>query len=111
MLHSDLRVIIDVLKGKFVDNAPWSIVYMCFCQQYLFAVQTTSAPLFRSGDGTTEPKYGWEWRFCLLVEGVESSRVAAEVERIIVQKKITILAAHIELHHFSGLLWGRYNRA
>ncbi|CAP95093.1 Pc21g01960 [Penicillium rubens Wisconsin 54-1255] len=36
-----------------------------------FAVQTTSAPLFRSGDGTTEPKYGWEWRFCLLVEGVE----------------------------------------
>jgi hypothetical protein len=29
----------------------------------------------------------------------QSSRVAAEVERIIVQKKITILAAHIELHH------------
>jgi hypothetical protein len=33
--HSDLRVIIDVLKGKLVDNAPWGIVYMCFCQQYL----------------------------------------------------------------------------
>jgi hypothetical protein len=23
--HSDLRVIIDVLKGKFVDNAYWLI--------------------------------------------------------------------------------------
>ncbi|CAI7632169.1 unnamed protein product [Penicillium glandicola] len=51
-----------------------------------FAVQTTSAPLFSNHKGATEPKLGWEWRFCLLVEGAEPkpSKQAREVMKLYV---------------------------
>jgi protection-of-telomeres protein 1 len=37
-----------------------------------FTVQTTHAPLFNTDNSPAEPRYGWEWRFCLLVEGIGS---------------------------------------
>ncbi|KAJ5782560.1 hypothetical protein N7457_004334 [Penicillium paradoxum] len=37
-----------------------------------FAVQrSSSSPVFSGQSHGSNPKYGWEWRFCLLVEGVE----------------------------------------
>ncbi|KAK9854518.1 hypothetical protein MYU51_003575 [Penicillium brevicompactum] len=35
-----------------------------------FAVQTVCAPLYTSQDSATEPSIEWQWRFCLLVEGI-----------------------------------------
>ncbi|OQE15215.1 hypothetical protein PENFLA_c033G07283 [Penicillium flavigenum] len=77
-----------LLAETHINNAPGGIVYQLPFQNVNyhsqvrvvdffppkvedFAVQTTSAPLFSTENGTAESKYGWEWRFCLLVEGVE----------------------------------------
>jgi protection-of-telomeres protein 1 len=35
-----------------------------------FSIQTMHAPLFDTDNSTPGPKCGWEWRFCLLVEGI-----------------------------------------
>lgn len=35
-----------------------------------FAIQTAHVPLYSGEDNTIEPENGWEWRFCLLVEGI-----------------------------------------
>ncbi|CAG7930158.1 unnamed protein product [Penicillium olsonii] len=35
-----------------------------------FAVQSAYAPLYTSQDSATGPTMGWQWRFCLLVEGI-----------------------------------------
>ncbi|CAG8925402.1 unnamed protein product [Penicillium salamii] len=35
-----------------------------------FAVQTEYTPLYTSQDSATGPTVGWQWRFCLLVEGI-----------------------------------------
>lgn len=35
-----------------------------------FTFQTTHTPLFDTGHSPRGPKYGWEWCFCLLVEGI-----------------------------------------
>ncbi|KAJ5943403.1 hypothetical protein N7516_003571 [Penicillium verrucosum] len=77
-----------LLAETHMNNAPGGVVYQLPFQNVNyhsqvrvvdffpprvedFAVQTTSAPLFGNQNGATEPKFGWEWRFCLLVEGVE----------------------------------------
>ncbi|KAF4760343.1 hypothetical protein HAV15_008310 [Penicillium sp. str.  len=77
-----------LLAETHMNNAPGGIVYQLPFQNVNyhsqvrvvdffpprvedFAVQTTSPPLFGNQNGATEPKFGWEWRFCLLVEGVE----------------------------------------
>ncbi|KAI2746601.1 hypothetical protein DTO013E5_203 [Penicillium roqueforti] len=52
--HSQVRVV-DFFPPKIED----------------FTVQTTNAPLFGNQESATESQLGWEWRFCLLVEGVE----------------------------------------
>jgi hypothetical protein len=36
-----------------------------------FSIQTTHASLPDTDDSSNpRPRYGWQWRFCLLVEGV-----------------------------------------
>ncbi|OQD71390.1 hypothetical protein PENPOL_c001G05005 [Penicillium polonicum] len=77
-----------LLAETHTNNAPGGVVYQLPFQNVNyhsqvrvvdffppriedFAVQTSSAPLFGNQNGATEPKFGWEWRFCLLVEGVE----------------------------------------
>ncbi|KGO74679.1 Telomere end binding protein [Penicillium italicum] len=76
-----------LLAETHINNAPGGIVYRLPFQNVNyhsqvrvidffpprvedFAVQTTSASLFSNEKGAMEPKFGWEWRFCLLVEGV-----------------------------------------
>jgi protection-of-telomeres protein 1 len=47
-----------------------------------FAVRNNTAPLFSNEDGTADPEYGWEWRFCLLVEGVEPKASKQEPRQV-----------------------------
>ncbi|KAJ5952692.1 uncharacterized protein N7479_011105 [Penicillium vulpinum] len=92
-----------LLAETHINNAPGGIVYQLPFQNVNyhsqvrvidffpprvedFAVQTASAPLFSNQKGAIEPEFGWEWRFCLLVEGVEPrpSKQPREVMKIYV---------------------------
>ncbi|KAJ5558969.1 hypothetical protein N7461_002941 [Penicillium sp. DV-2018c] len=61
---------------RVVDFFPHSIEDFC--------VRSETASQYMNEEGTTEPRYSWEWRFCLLVEGTEPK--ASKEERRPVMK-------------------------
>ncbi|KAJ6139143.1 hypothetical protein N7471_005629 [Penicillium samsonianum] len=123
-----------LLAESHLNNAPGGVVYQLPFQNVNyhsqvrvvdffppkvedFAVQTTSAPLFSNQEGAMEPKFGWEWRFCLLVEGVEPKspkQQPREVMKLYVsdKEKLFLLWGNLEEEKSKAMAsgqesWGR----